>query len=129
MLIEKSCSFCHAVNRIPLGQRVLCEGCGHRADLPRLECDCERCSAGRRTARPILSIRCERGRVEIVCPEAPAGREYDEAEAIRRIVLHDELVAACEELLGRLEREGAGAMATWNAIDSARETLRKAKGE
>ena len=37
-----TCSWCHEVN--DRTQRpALCKRCEHRADLPRLECDCRRC--------------------------------------------------------------------------------------
>jgi hypothetical protein len=45
----RTCSWCHRLNIIdPVAeQRRYCPDCGHRADVPRLECDCSRCGAGR----------------------------------------------------------------------------------
>jgi hypothetical protein len=40
MLTRQSCSWCHELNDIT--DRA-CARCGHRADLPRLACDCRRC--------------------------------------------------------------------------------------
>src|SRR5262245_52598362 len=43
----RACSWCHRPNdvteAVQHGQRVFCVGCGHRADVCRLECDCELC--------------------------------------------------------------------------------------
>lgn len=36
----KICSWCHTA--VPLGTKT-CPDCGHRADLPRLKCDCLKC--------------------------------------------------------------------------------------
>lgn len=36
----RSCSHCHAEN--PVGT-THCRSCGHRADLPRMGCDCPKC--------------------------------------------------------------------------------------
>lgn len=36
-----SCSWCHTLN--DTGRFTFCETCGHRADLPRMECDCGQC--------------------------------------------------------------------------------------
>lgn len=38
-----SCSWCHETNDVTRFR--ICATCGHRADLPRMDCDCERCSA------------------------------------------------------------------------------------
>jgi hypothetical protein len=38
-----SCSWCHEIN--DLGQFTYCATCGHRADRPRVDCDCEVCEA------------------------------------------------------------------------------------
>ena len=38
----RSCSWCHATNQMT-GGPVFCRDCGHRADVPRLDCDCPRC--------------------------------------------------------------------------------------
>ena len=40
MTTERSCSWCHAFN--PTTARW-CAACGHRADVPRLACDCPPC--------------------------------------------------------------------------------------
>ena len=37
-----SCSWCHELNEMKQGP-TLCVKCGHRADIPRLECDCRSC--------------------------------------------------------------------------------------
>ena len=37
-----TCSWCHELDEMKQGP-TLCKKCGHRADLPRLECDCRRC--------------------------------------------------------------------------------------
>ena len=37
-----TCSWCHERNDCT-ERPTLCCKCGHRADLPRLECDCRRC--------------------------------------------------------------------------------------
>jgi hypothetical protein len=39
---HRSCSWCHEVNDVTAGPGR-CKVCGHRADVPRLECDCSRC--------------------------------------------------------------------------------------
>lgn len=59
-----SCSWCHAMNERTTGEVVYCCECGHRADLPRSECDCPRC-----TATPA---------------EREAARQLDMAELLRR---------------------------------------------
>ncbi len=45
-----SCSWCHHVNDLLHG--VQCENCGHRADRPRSECDCEACHPALVKGRP-----------------------------------------------------------------------------
>jgi hypothetical protein len=40
MLTQQSCSWCHALNAVT---DHACAACGHRADLPRMACDCRRC--------------------------------------------------------------------------------------
>ena len=45
--MEISCNWCHTLNEIkglPWGD--FCSNCGHRADLPRTECDCDECNLG-----------------------------------------------------------------------------------
>jgi hypothetical protein len=41
-----TCSWCHELNRVTPGP-TSCSNCGHRADLPRMSCDCPACKAGR----------------------------------------------------------------------------------
>lgn len=36
----QSCSWCHELNEIVAGAATFCAKCGHRADLPRILCDC-----------------------------------------------------------------------------------------
>lgn len=36
----RSCSWCDTLNELLPGEAVFCRVCGHRADLPRMECDC-----------------------------------------------------------------------------------------
>jgi hypothetical protein len=38
-----SCSWCHESNQLKAGQKVYCWSCGHRGDVPRVECDCRTC--------------------------------------------------------------------------------------
>jgi len=46
---ERSCSWCHEINRIdPNADRVFCRSCGHRSDVARIDCDCVECETGRR---------------------------------------------------------------------------------
>ena len=40
MLTRRSCSWCHELNSVT---EYSCAECGHRADLPRMVCDCRRC--------------------------------------------------------------------------------------
>jgi hypothetical protein len=51
--IGRSCSWCHAMNVIgetACGLEMIrpchCKACGHRADVPRCECDCKVCREG-----------------------------------------------------------------------------------
>lgn len=37
-----SCSWCHEFNEVGEAP-TLCRACGHRADLPRMECNCPTC--------------------------------------------------------------------------------------
>ena len=47
MLTSCSCSWCHRMNPVTT---QLCEGCGHQAHASRLDCQCGRCTLGRRRA-------------------------------------------------------------------------------
>jgi hypothetical protein len=40
---QQSCSWCDTLNVIDPARPVFCSHCEHRADLPRILCDCERC--------------------------------------------------------------------------------------
>lgn len=42
-MMRRTCSWCHELNDVSRGPTT-CRGCGHRADLSRLECDCSQCS-------------------------------------------------------------------------------------
>lgn len=46
MKISVTCSWCHHVNELSLREfdPVFCTNCGHRADLPRTECNCANCT-------------------------------------------------------------------------------------
>lgn len=46
-----SCSWCHESNQVQCGRKVYCWSCGHRGDVPRVECDCRKCRA--KTVEPI----------------------------------------------------------------------------
>lgn len=59
MTTSRSCSWCGAMNVVPweyqsAGQPVTCKGCSHRADLPRVWCDCPACSEP--AARHVLAL-------------------------------------------------------------------------
>lgn len=41
----RTCSWCHHANECPRGELVWCTNCGHRADVPRLLCNCMKCLA------------------------------------------------------------------------------------
>lgn len=41
--VNKSCSWCHVMN--PFEPGTYCRECGHRADVPRLECNCQQCKS------------------------------------------------------------------------------------
>jgi hypothetical protein len=43
MTTSRSCSWCHTMNVLVAGQPVSCVACEHRADLPRMDCDCPKC--------------------------------------------------------------------------------------
>lgn len=45
MISKMSCSWCHEMNRVIIGEKCYCLHCGHRSDLPRHECDCSVCQA------------------------------------------------------------------------------------
>ena len=38
-----SCSWCHESSDAQAGRKLFCWSCGHRADVPRMECDCRKC--------------------------------------------------------------------------------------
>lgn len=38
------CSWCGRFNAVAGRGWPTCGGCGHRADLPRIDCECERCA-------------------------------------------------------------------------------------
>ena len=50
LIIELMCSWCHTMNATRMTENykeiqvTFCKECGHRADVPRMECDCPRCS-------------------------------------------------------------------------------------
>lgn len=48
-LFKQSCSWCDTLNAAPVD---FCEGCGHCAHRPRVNCYCPRCESRRRRARP-----------------------------------------------------------------------------
>ena len=50
-----TCSWCHELNEMMPGP-ASCNKCGHRADVPRMECDCRRCLAVREEARKLLQL-------------------------------------------------------------------------
>ena len=46
--LEQTCSWCHESNRLSIEgsggiEPAFCKTCGHRADVPRLLCDCGQC--------------------------------------------------------------------------------------
>ena len=44
MKVTLSCSWCHEPNDASLvGRKVYCWSCAHRADVPRVQCDCRKC--------------------------------------------------------------------------------------
>jgi hypothetical protein len=43
-VFRRTCSWCHTENVIDGPTR--CRSCGHRADLPRMDCDCDFCQPG-----------------------------------------------------------------------------------
>jgi hypothetical protein len=41
-----TCSWCNEANdKLKQAIKVFCWSCGHRADVPRVECDCRQCRA------------------------------------------------------------------------------------
>jgi hypothetical protein len=40
----QSCSWCNEVNELIPGEAIYCSHCGHRADVPRVQCDCVECT-------------------------------------------------------------------------------------
>lgn len=38
-----TCSWCHESNELDRVRKTYCFNCAHRADVPRIECDCRRC--------------------------------------------------------------------------------------
>lgn len=57
----RTCSWCHEANECPRGELVWCFNCGHRADVPRLLCNCMRClqvrAEGVITAKALANVR------------------------------------------------------------------------
>lgn len=43
IIVRQSCSWCHGMNVLAPGAVTFCTKCGHRADLPRINCDCPKC--------------------------------------------------------------------------------------
>jgi hypothetical protein len=42
--LSVSCSWCHEFNELRNdGSKVYCWNCAHRADVPRVQCDCRKC--------------------------------------------------------------------------------------
>jgi hypothetical protein len=37
------CGWCHEMTDLIMGGPTFCPHCGHRADLPRMVCDCPQC--------------------------------------------------------------------------------------
>jgi predicted Zn-ribbon and HTH transcriptional regulator len=50
MTTGRSCSWCRTCNAMLLVGPTFCRQCGHRADLPRLDCDCLACRRQRARA-------------------------------------------------------------------------------
>lgn len=42
-VIRRTCSWCHEINELRDGPTA-CIACGHRADVPRICCDCRLCA-------------------------------------------------------------------------------------
>jgi hypothetical protein len=77
MITRQSCSWCHELN--PLTART-CPSCGHRADLPRLACDCRRC-------RPPTGLPLRLGRL-LATPGALARLEAADVPAAALLARH-----------------------------------------
>jgi hypothetical protein len=44
MKVILTCSWCHEPNQKPKnGGKLFCFNCAHRADVPRVDCDCRKC--------------------------------------------------------------------------------------
>jgi hypothetical protein len=43
MRVFVTCSWCHEANELDRVHKTFCFSCGHRADVPRIECDCRKC--------------------------------------------------------------------------------------
>jgi hypothetical protein len=43
-IVKQSCGWCDELN-VMTGKAVFCWRCGHRGDVPRMQCDCEDCQA------------------------------------------------------------------------------------
>lgn len=46
MRVTQTCSWCHEPNDVEThtnGRKTFCWSCGHRADVPRVQCDCRVC--------------------------------------------------------------------------------------
>ena len=41
--VKQSCSWCHEANELNPEGKTYCWSCGHRADVPRVDCDCRKC--------------------------------------------------------------------------------------
>lgn len=115
MTTQRSCSWCHELNDVTAaalrGDPVFCARCGHRADLPRMNCDCATCAAhereaddeGRAAAAPApWSLKHDyRGRLTLLVDEAGRSRAIacataDDGEATARRLLA--AVNACRGL-------------------------------
>ncbi len=58
----RPCSWCHEGNECPRGELVWCANCGHRADVPRLLCNCSVCLTIKGTKERIERERAARQR-------------------------------------------------------------------
>jgi hypothetical protein len=53
MKLTRPCPWCSEQNDVPLDNRKLyCWSCAHRADVPKLQCDCRRCRR-----KPMVRVR------------------------------------------------------------------------
>jgi len=58
--VWRSCSWCDELNLLT-GDPVYCGVCGHRGDVPRVQCDCSQCELWRRRTRvPSASVATDR---------------------------------------------------------------------